>query len=100
MTEKPERLRLDKFLWQARFFKTRILAAEIVTARKVRVNGVKVDKPAHPVRVGDGLVFVQGREIRVVRVTALPNRRGPASEAQSMYVDLPAAVAPILPEPS
>ncbi len=100
MGERPESLRLDKFLWQARFFKTRGLAVEVISARKVRVNAVKVDKPAHPVRVGDGLTFPQNHEIRVVRVLALPQRRGPASEAQGLYDDLTAADAPIMPLPS
>ena len=100
MGDRPESLRLDKFLWQARFFKTRGMAVDTITARKVRVNGVKVDKSAHPVRVGDGLTFPQGREIRVIRVIGLPARRGPASEAQELYVDLDATDAPMLPDPS
>jgi len=97
--EQPH-LRLDKFLWQTRFFKTRVLATELVNSGKVRVNGIKVSKASQPVRAGDGLTFPQGREVRIVRVVALPLRRGPASEAQSMYEDLDAAVAPILPYPS
>lgn len=100
MGERPESLRLDKFLWQARFFKTRGSAIEVISARKVRVNAVKVDRPAHPVRVGDGLTFPQSHEIRVIRVLALPKRRGPASEAQELYLDMTAADAPIMPDPS
>jgi ribosome-associated heat shock protein Hsp15 len=100
MSESQNSLRLDKFLWQARFFKTRGIAVTVISARKVRVNGVKVDKAAHPVRIGDGLTFPQGDQIRVVRVVGLPIRRGPASEAQGLYVDLAAAVAPEMPDAS
>ncbi|MEM1429374.1 MAG: RNA-binding S4 domain-containing protein [Pseudomonadota bacterium] len=80
--------RLDKWLWQARFFKTRSLAAKLVTQGKVRVNAVRVSKPARSVTIGDTLTFPQGREIRVVRIEALPVRRGPAPEAQACYADL------------
>ena len=96
MADKAQSLRLDKYLWQARFFKTRGVAVDIIAARKVRVNGVKVDKSAHPVRCGDGLTFPQGGEIRVIRVTGLPTRRGPAREAQELYVDLTATDASLV----
>jgi ribosome-associated heat shock protein Hsp15 len=81
-------LRLDKWLWQARFFKTRALAAELAIRRKIRINSVPVAKPHHRVRPGDVLTFPQGRSIRVVRVLALGARRGPASEAQALYVEI------------
>jgi len=80
--------RLDKWLWWARFFKTRGLAAKTVSAARVRVNGAKVSKPATAVRMGDVLTFVQGRSVRVVRIVALPARRGPAPEARLLYDDL------------
>jgi len=83
-----ERIRLDKWLWQARFFKSRTLAAEVVAAGRVRLNGQPVAKPAHGVGPGDVLTFAQGSAIRVVRVVAAGTRRGPASEAQSLYSDL------------
>ncbi len=88
MPGKPPALRLDKWLWHARFFKTRALSAEMVVAGKVRVNAARVRKPAAPVRVGDGLTIVQGREVRTVRVTGLGERRGPATEARELYHDL------------
>ena len=88
MTANPDKLRLDKWLWQARFFKTRSLAARVVTAGHVRVNGEKADKPARAVTPGDVLTFVQARRVRVVRVVALGTRRGPAAEAQTLYSDL------------
>lgn len=88
MTESPARLRLDKWLWHARFFKTRTLAAAQVSGGHVRVNGARAAKPAHAVRPGDVLTFVQARRVRVVRIEALGERRGPASEAQALYTDL------------
>jgi ribosome-associated heat shock protein Hsp15 len=81
-------LRLDKWLWQARFFKTRTLAAKTVSGGHVRVNGTKVHKPAASIGPGDVLTFLQARDIRGVRVVALGQRRGPAIEAQALYEDL------------
>jgi ribosome-associated heat shock protein Hsp15 len=83
-----QKLRLDKWLWQARFFKSRGLAAGLVEAGHVRVNGTRVMKPGRDVATGDTLTFPQGHRIRVVRVLALGERRGPAPEAQGLYVDL------------
>lgn len=80
--------RLDKWLWHARFFRTRSLATAEVAAGHVRINGVKVGKPAHPVRAGDTLTFAQGGRIRVIRVTATGLRRGPAEVARRLYRDL------------
>ena len=85
MSESGPALRLDKWLWQTRFFKTRTLAAEVVSKGKVRVNGRRVTKPATTVRVGDVLTFAQGDRVRVIRVTGLPERRGPAPEAAGHY---------------
>mgnify|MGYP001187861712 CR=1 FL=1 len=82
------KLRIDKWLWQARFYKTRSLAARQVSDGHVRLNGDRVTKPAQPVTPGDVLTFPQGREIRVVRVLALGHRRGPAPEARALYDDL------------
>jgi ribosome-associated heat shock protein Hsp15 len=82
------RLRIDKWLWQARFFKSRKLSAELVEAGSCRVNGNRIGKPGHGVAPGDVLTFPQGGRIRVVRVTALGQRRGPATEAQTLYADL------------
>ncbi|MEM9550748.1 MAG: RNA-binding S4 domain-containing protein [Pseudomonadota bacterium] len=88
MTGAPERLRLDKWLWHARFFKTRSLAARQVSDGHVRVNGTRVTKPAQSVGPGDVLTFTQQRTIRVVRIEAIGQRRGPAAEAQTLYTDL------------
>jgi ribosome-associated heat shock protein Hsp15 len=82
-----EKLRVDKWLWHARFFKTRTMAAKIVSGGHVRVNSDKISKPAHAIAVGDVLTFAQGNHIRVIQVLALGERRGPAPEAQTLYLD-------------
>jgi len=81
-------LRADKWLWFARFFKSRNLAADLCKAGKLRVSGTKVAKASHPVRPGDVLTFPKGRHVRVVKVLALGLRRGPAAEAATLYEDL------------
>jgi ribosome-associated heat shock protein Hsp15 len=85
------KLRLDKWLWQARFFKSRGLAAEVIEAGSVRVNGTRVSRPGRDIIAGDTLTFPQGHRIRVVRILALGQRRGPATEAQDLYIDLDTA---------
>ncbi|MGB0496826.1 MAG: RNA-binding S4 domain-containing protein [Rubricella sp.] len=87
MSDPGPALRIDRWLWHARFFKTRSLAARIV-ADGVRINGTRVTKPAAVVRVGDTLTFAQGRTVRLIRIEALGVRRGPAPEAQALYTDL------------
>ncbi|PTX56619.1 heat shock protein Hsp15 [Litoreibacter ponti] len=89
-----ETIRLDKWLWQARFFKTRTLAFKQVTGGHVRVNSDKVDKAATKVGAGDTLTFAQGRIIRVVEIAACGARRGPAPEAQALYIDKTPEQAP------
>ena len=83
----PGTIRLDKWLWHARFFKTRSLAARVVASGAVRLNGNRVGKPAALVRPGDALTFPQGDRIRVVVILAPGTRRGPAPEAQALYED-------------
>ncbi|MDP6517891.1 MAG: RNA-binding S4 domain-containing protein [Alphaproteobacteria bacterium] len=83
-----ESLRLDKWLWYARFLKSRTLASRLCADSRVRINRRVVGKAHAPVRVGDVLTFPQGAHIRVVRIAALGTRRGPATEAASLYVDL------------
>ena len=90
-------LRLDKWLWQARFCKSRSLAASLIEAGSVRVNGIRVSRPGRDVAAGDVLTFPQGGRIRVVRILALGLRRGPATEAQGLYLDL--EPGPAAPEP-
>jgi ribosome-associated heat shock protein Hsp15 len=83
-----QKLRLDKWLWQARFFKSRSLAAEVIEAGHVRVNGTRISRPGRDVGEGDTLTFPQGNRIRLVRILSLGQRRGPATEAQALYRDL------------
>ena len=91
-------LRLDKWLWHARFARTRSLAAKLVAEARFRINGNPTDKAHHAVRPGDVLTFPLGPHIRVIKVLALGARRGPAPEARTLYEDLepppPKAAAP------
>jgi ribosome-associated heat shock protein Hsp15 len=94
----PGRIRIDKWLWHARFFKSRSLAARVCNAGGVRMAGAPVTKAHHAVRPGDVLTFAQGGHVRVVRITAIGSRRGPASEARTLYEDLaPPSVETALP---
>lgn len=82
--------RLDKWLFHARLYRTRPLAQAAASAGKVRLNGVRVDKPGHAIKPGDVLTLScrlggRGAEIMAVRVLALAERRGPASEARNLY---------------
>jgi ribosome-associated heat shock protein Hsp15 len=88
MNAPEEAMRLDKWLWCARFFKSRALAARFCAQTGVRINGNSVVKPHYAVRPGDVLTFALGSNIRVARIRALAGRRGPASEARSLYDDL------------
>ena len=88
MTEPRPTIRLDKWLWHARFFKSRSLAAGVVTGGKLRVDSQPVSKPARAVGPGNVLTFVQADETKVVRILSCGTRRGPAPEAQALYEDL------------
>ena len=90
MPEAPAAIRLDKWLWHARFCKSRALAARLIADGAVRVNAVRVVKPATPVRIGDGLSFAQAGRVRALRILALGTRRGPATEAAGLYAELDA----------
>ena len=81
-------MRLDKWLWHARFFKTRTLAAQMAAGGKVRVNARRVSKASAAIGPGDVLTVVAGGHVRVIRVRALGDRRGPAAQARSLYEDL------------
>lgn len=81
-------LRIDKFLWFARLAKTRGLAQAIAAGGHLRVGGRPVDRAHAAVRPGDVLSFPLHGRVRVIRIEALPARRGPAGEAQACYTDL------------
>ena len=89
MTDTPASVRLDVWLWRARFFKTRALSARMCDSGHVRLERFgavsRVEKASHAVRPGDRLIFALGA--RLIDVTILDNgeRRGPATEAQTLY---------------
>lgn len=80
--------RLDKWLWCARFFKSRSLANALLAASRLRMDGTVIVKAHQKVRVGAVLTFPQGPHVRVVKVLSLATRRGPAPEARTLYEDL------------
>jgi ribosome-associated heat shock protein Hsp15 len=88
--------RLDKWLWFARFCKSRSLATKLCEAGRIRLSGTIVTKAHQTVRPGDVLTFPQGPHIRVVRIVDVGKRRGPAPEARTLYEDL----APPEPRPA
>ena len=81
-------MRIDKWLWFARFVKTRSLASKLVIDGRMRVNGAPTQKAHYAVKSGDVLTFPLGPHIRVIKVLDLGTRRGPAAEAQTLYEDL------------
>jgi ribosome-associated heat shock protein Hsp15 len=81
-------LRLDKLLWFLRLTKSRSLAQSIIVTGAVRIDGERQTCPHKPVSVGQTITLVVNNHVRVIRITAIPTRRGPASEAQSCYCDL------------
>ena len=84
--------RLDKWLWYARFYKTRTLASAAITGGRVHLNAERV-KPAHRIRIGDRLSLSLQGIVAEFEVLGLPQRRGPAAEAQSHYLETPASAA-------
>ena len=81
-----EKVRIDKWLWAVRFFKTRSLASQAVGGGHVQVNGNRV-KPSRLVQIGDTLQIRRGQEDLVVVVQGLSGRRGPAAQAQTLYLE-------------
>jgi ribosome-associated heat shock protein Hsp15 len=81
-------LRLDKWLWHARVFKTRSLATRFCSEGRIRIGGRVIDKAHYAVKPGDVLTFAHGRDVKVLKVVALGTRRGPAPEARTLYEDL------------
>lgn len=87
-------MRLDRFLWWVRLAKTRSAAQAIAADGHLRIDGRPVDRAHTCVRVGNVLTFATHGRVRVVRVEALPHRRGPAPEAQGCYQDLSQPMPP------
>ena len=87
-----DRMRIDKWLWAARFFKTRSLAAQAVDGGHVRLNDARA-KPSREVKPGDELVIHAGELEWTVKVRAVSARRGPATEARTLYEESPESIA-------
>ncbi len=80
-----ERTRIDKWLWHARFFRSRALAHEAAASGLIRLNGERIEKAGHGVKLGDVVTVPLGREVLAVRVLAIAKRRGPAKAAKTLY---------------
>src|SRR6059058_5729878 len=91
MASAMEHVRIDKWLWAARFFKTRSLATDAVAGGRVHVNGARV-KPAKEVGVGDVVELTIGTVKRTVQVRGTAERRGPASVAAELYAETPESI--------
>jgi ribosome-associated heat shock protein Hsp15 len=85
-------MRLDKWLWAARFFKTRSLAQKAIAAGQVKLNGERI-KPAHEAKAGDDLAVRAGEVEFIVRIKALSEKRGPAEAARKLYEETEASKA-------
>ena len=83
-----EKIRLDTWLWYARFYKSRSLSSKAILSGKVRVNSNKIIKPASKVKINDVLTINHVTTVRIIQIQSLGARRGPASEAQKLYKDL------------
>src|SRR5258706_1001227 len=92
MSEPRNRVRIDKWLWAARFCKTRALAQAAVVAGKVRLHDERI-KPSKDVKVGEALTIRVGEFEWSITVTALSDRRGPAEEARKLYVESEESIA-------
>ena len=92
-------LRLDKLLWFLRLAPTRVAAQGQIALGHIRLNGRRVERSSHAIRIGDVLTLPAADRVRVIEIVALPHRRGPALEAQACYRTLdalaPFAIAPL-----
>ena len=86
-----ERLRIDKWLWAARFYKTRTLASDEIVKGRIQVNAQDA-KPSREVKVGDTVVIRQGPVLRTITVLGISQQRGPASVAQQLYAETPDSI--------
>ena len=84
----PKKIRIDKWLWWARFFKTRSLSTKIVSKVSVRVNSRRIFKPSVEIKVDDVLTFTSGKSVRVIKVLSLGERRVNYEEARKMYENI------------
>ena len=84
-TEDAVSLRIDKWLWHARFCKTRAIAQQKAEAGHIRINGNRVERSSFAVRIGDVMTLPAGGKVMALRVLGLGERRGPATEARGLY---------------
>ena len=87
-----EKIRLDIWLWYARFYKSRSLSSKAILSGNLRVNSIKIIKPASKVKINDVLTINHVNTVRIIQIQSIGARRGPASEAQALYKDLSADV--------
>ena len=87
-----ERIRIDKWLWHARFYRSRVQAQAAAASGLIRLNGTRVEKASAAVQPGDILTVPRGREIVAIRIEAVAERRGGAPEAQKLYSVMSASV--------
>jgi len=80
-----ERIRIDKWLWHARFYRSRVQAQEAALSGLLRLNGLRVEKPSAGVQPGDVVTLPRGRDVVAVRIEAVAQRRGRSVEAQKLY---------------
>lgn len=92
MSEASNRIRLDKWLWAARLYRTRSLATVAINGGKVHVNGERV-KPSRDARIGDTIALNRGSDPMEVTVRALSDKRGPAAQAQTLYEETAASMS-------
>ena len=94
MDAPADRQRIDKWLWHARMARTRTAAAALVSDGHVRINGQRVVLAAKAVRAGDVLTIALERDVRLLKIIGIADRRGPFEEARLLYEDLGAAASP------
>jgi ribosome-associated heat shock protein Hsp15 len=92
----PASFRLDKWLWQARFFKSRSMAAAVCRLGSLRVNGQAINKPNETVKLGDVLTIPLGPSVKVVCILGFGDRRGPFSEAATLYQEIKSGLKPTI----
>ncbi len=88
MAVQADRQRIDRWLWHARLVRSRIAAAGLANAGYVRINGSRISAPGRMVRRGDVITVALDRRVRVIKVTAFSERRGPAAAAACLYEEL------------
>lgn len=81
-------MRIDRYLHCIRLVKSRTLAQNVIDGGHVRIDGRRVEKPSEPVRVGSVIALPLRNRVRIIRITALPERRGPAAEARDCFEEL------------